>query len=274
VDVDLLVFDILNTFHHCWFLSWDHLMANTVSAQKAEDGKLSWVEFTPQFHSHLVKCAVALVPRPVRKVKRVLFVFILELLNREGNAAFFELQKGSRKANNAQKEKWCLTWKRSRAAKRERDREATKVADVPIHMRSCQGCRRHFTSQKTASWHKCPNSKVVREPVEAAEIKVSQPRRSARLGKPTATITPLAPIARPSRPPHRRLMPAVTGDSRDNPIWSAEDLTTPTQLGTFLAQEEQFEAQNSCMGGGWEPSVGSRKRPRVMSPGFDRSTTF
>jgi hypothetical protein len=148
------------------------------------------------------------------------------------------------------------------------------VAKVPTRLRSCQGCGRNFASRKTASWHKCPNSKVVREPVEAAEIKVSRPRRSARLGKPTATITPLAPIAGPSRPPHRRLVPTVTGDSQDNPIWSAEDLTTPTQLGAFLVQEEQFEARNSCAGGGREPSVGSRKRPWVMSPGFDRSTTF
>jgi hypothetical protein len=46
-----------------------------------------------------------------------MFVFILELLNREGHLAFFDLQKGGCKANNAQKEKWCLAWKRSRAAK-------------------------------------------------------------------------------------------------------------------------------------------------------------
>jgi hypothetical protein len=195
VDVDLSVFDILNIFRRRWYLSQDHLTANTVSAQKAEDGKISWVEFTPHFHSHLVKCAVALVPRPVRKVKQVMFVFILELLNGEGDSAFFELQKGGRKANNAQKEKRRLAQKRSRAAKQEWDREAAKVANVPTRLRSCQGCGRNFMSRKTASRHKCPHSKVVREPVEAAEIKVSRPRRSARLGKPTATITPLAPIA-------------------------------------------------------------------------------
>jgi hypothetical protein len=150
-------------------------MANTISGQKVEDGKLSWVEFTPHFHLHLVKCGVALVPCPVRKVKRVLFVFILELLNGEGNTAFFELQKGSRKANNAQKEKQRLAQKRSHAAKREREHEATKVAGVPIRKRSCLGCRSHFTSWKMALRHKCPNSKVVCKPVEAAEIKVSRP---------------------------------------------------------------------------------------------------
>jgi hypothetical protein len=81
LDVDLLVFDIQNIFRRRWFLSWANLLANVISAQKAEDGNISWVEFTPQFHLHLVKCAVALVPRPLIKVKKVMFVFILELLN-------------------------------------------------------------------------------------------------------------------------------------------------------------------------------------------------
>ena len=95
--VDLSVFDVLNIFHRRWFLSRANLLTNIISAQKAEDGKISWVEFTPPFHSHLVKCAVALVPHhacPVPLVKRVMFVFILELLNQEGHLAFFELQKG------------------------------------------------------------------------------------------------------------------------------------------------------------------------------------
>jgi hypothetical protein len=112
-DVEPSIFDILNIFHCQWFLSRAHLLTNVISAQKAEDGKISWVEFTPQFHSHLVKCAVALVPHPIKKVKLVMFGFILELLNGEGHMAFFELQKGSCKANNAQKEKRRLAWKRS-----------------------------------------------------------------------------------------------------------------------------------------------------------------
>ena len=32
------VFDVLNVFHSCWFLNRDHLIANVLSAQKAEDG--------------------------------------------------------------------------------------------------------------------------------------------------------------------------------------------------------------------------------------------
>ncbi|KAH9952339.1 hypothetical protein BGW80DRAFT_1470427 [Lactifluus volemus] len=63
---ELSVFDIHNTFHRRWFLSRDHLMANVISAQKAKDGKISWVEFTPPYHAHLVK-APASRPRPRRR---------------------------------------------------------------------------------------------------------------------------------------------------------------------------------------------------------------
>jgi hypothetical protein len=64
---ELSVFDIHNIFRRRWFLSRAHLLTNVISAQKDEDGNISWVEFTPQYHSHLVKCAVALVPHPVHQ---------------------------------------------------------------------------------------------------------------------------------------------------------------------------------------------------------------
>jgi hypothetical protein len=38
----LSVFDIHNTFQHCWFLSQDH---NAILAQKAKNRKKIWVEF-------------------------------------------------------------------------------------------------------------------------------------------------------------------------------------------------------------------------------------
>jgi hypothetical protein len=69
-------------------------MANVSLARKAEDGKKKLVEFTSQFHAHLVKCAIALVSHPIYKVKQVMYGFILELLNREGPQAFFNLTKG------------------------------------------------------------------------------------------------------------------------------------------------------------------------------------
>ena len=36
--VEPSVFDVLNIFRSCWFLNRDHLIANVLSAQKAEDG--------------------------------------------------------------------------------------------------------------------------------------------------------------------------------------------------------------------------------------------
>jgi predicted RNA-binding Zn-ribbon protein involved in translation (DUF1610 family) len=211
-DVELLVFDIHNIFHRHWFLSRDHLLTNVISTQKAEDGNISWIEFTPQYHSHLVKCAVALVPHPVAKVKKVMFVYILELLNWEGHVAFFELQKGGRKANNAQKEKRRLAQKRSCASKRERDREAAKAAKLLVCERQCVACGQKFASRKTASKHKCPNSKVEHVRREAASGKASQATPAAMADKPPATPTPHAPTA----PSNNISLPAVTGDLQDN----------------------------------------------------------
>jgi hypothetical protein len=73
--MELSMFDILNVFQCHWFLSMDHLRAQALLAQKANDRKFFWVEFTPQFHAHLVKCAVALVPWLMLKVKKVMFAF-------------------------------------------------------------------------------------------------------------------------------------------------------------------------------------------------------
>ena len=211
-SVDLSVFDILNIFRRRWFLLRTNLLANAISAQKAEDGNISWAEFTPQYHSHLVKCAVALVPHPVLTVKRVMFVYALELLNGKGNLAFFDLQVGGRKANNAQKEKRRLARKRSRASKREREREAAKAAKLPPRERQCVACGRKFNSRKTARKHKCPKAKVVRVTEEAASRKVSQPPPLARQDKPAAPPTPRTPTP----PPNRNVMPAVTGDLQDH----------------------------------------------------------
>ena len=207
-DVDLSVFDILNIFHRSWFLSRANLLVNTISAQKAEDGKISWVEFTPPFHSHLVKCAVALVPHPVHVVKRVMFVFILELLNGTGHSAFFDLQKGGRKANNAQREKRRLARKRSRAAKRERDREAAKVAKLPARERQCGGCGRKFNSRKTAGRHKCSVTKGASVGEEAAVGLATQATSPARVNTPPATIT----LHTPSDPSNSTPLLTVTGD--------------------------------------------------------------
>ena len=209
-NVDLSVFDILNIFRRHWFLSRANLLANAISAQKAEDGNISWVEFTPQYHSHLVKCAVALVPHPVHMVKKVMFVYVLELLNGKGNLAFFDLQLGGHKANNAQKEKRRLARKRSRASKREREREAAKAANQTPCERQCVACGRKFNSRKTARKHKCPKSKVVRISEKGAKEQVSQTPPPARLDKPPPPPAPPAPTA----PTHSNPLPVVTEGSR------------------------------------------------------------
>ena len=208
--VDLSVFNILNIFHCRWFLSRaNNLLANAISAQKAEDGNIFWVEFSPPFHSHLVKCAVALVPHPVHVVKRVMFVFILELLNGDSTSAFFNLQKGSCKANNAQKEKKCLAWKQSCTAKCEWDHKAVKAAKLPMREWQCEVCGCKFNSRKTASKHKCSRPKGEDMRKEVGVVMATQAAPTSMLNKPTATIT----LHVPPTPSNSNPQPMVTGDS-------------------------------------------------------------
>ena len=83
------VFDVLNVFRRRWFLHRDHLIANVLSATKDDSGRLDWVDFQPSFHTHLVHKAVSLLPPlcPVAKGKRVMFVFLLEVLNEDSHGA-------------------------------------------------------------------------------------------------------------------------------------------------------------------------------------------
>jgi hypothetical protein len=157
---ELSVFNILNIFCHHWFLSVDHLRANALSAQKAESGKIFWIKFAPQFHSHLVKCTVALVPHPLLKVKKVMFVYILELLNQEGHQAFFDLMKGTRIATQVQKEKKHLAWKRTCTARRESWKATDEAAQGQPHWQ-CKLCGHKFTTCKAKKQHCCPISKEV-----------------------------------------------------------------------------------------------------------------
>jgi hypothetical protein len=185
---ELSVFDILNTFRCRWFVSTDHLRTAVLSAQKDEAGKIFWVEFTPHFHAHLVKCAVALVPHPLLKVKRVMFVYLLELLNGEGPQSFFDLSKGQKSATQAEKEKRRLAWRRNRASRRERRKAAEEAAEGRPH-RQCKSCGRKFSSRKAEKRHRCPISK------EASGKSGPEPGK----GKTKATPNPNKPG--PSRPP-------------------------------------------------------------------------
>jgi hypothetical protein len=121
-------------------------MANVISAQKAKNGKISWVKFTPPYHAHLVKCTVVLVPHPLQKVKKVMFTYVLDTLNGEAPKAFFNLTKGPSLASKAQKEKKHLAWKRNCTLRRER--WAAKEATAGKSQRACKKCRRKFASHK------------------------------------------------------------------------------------------------------------------------------
>src|SRR6267142_5862183 len=83
---ELSIFDILNIFWTRWFLHQNHLIANALFTQKDDEGHYTWVDFQPPFHTHLVQCARALLPPlcPVAKGKKVMFVFILEVLDGTG----------------------------------------------------------------------------------------------------------------------------------------------------------------------------------------------
>ena len=92
------VFDVLNLFRARWFLNRDHLLSLVVFAQKVDTGnEISWVEFTPQAHSHLVRQALALAPPsyPLALCKRVLFTFILEVINDQGTRSLASFVKTS-----------------------------------------------------------------------------------------------------------------------------------------------------------------------------------
>ena len=104
------IFDVLNIFRRRWFLNRDHLIANILSAQKDERGKISWVDFQPPFHTHLVRRALALLPAlcPVAKGKRCMFVFVLEVLDGDGpgpygSGSFFSIAKKSEKSRGSRR---------------------------------------------------------------------------------------------------------------------------------------------------------------------------
>jgi hypothetical protein len=98
---ELSLFDILNIFRARWLLNRDHLIANVLSAQKSETGQFVWVDFQPSFHTHLVQRARALLPPlcPMAKGKKVMFVFILEVLDgdRPQPRPFWEVPKKHRR---------------------------------------------------------------------------------------------------------------------------------------------------------------------------------
>jgi len=86
--------ELLNCIRHRMTVSRSHIIEHTTLALKDEAGSFSWVEFSPKFHSHLFKLAFSLLgklitPAAQKLYKKVIFVYILEILNQEGKEYFF-----------------------------------------------------------------------------------------------------------------------------------------------------------------------------------------
>ena len=86
----------------CWFLDKDWLVSFIVLAQRLKpDAPITWVEFVPKGHTHLVQCALKLVPPtrtlPIAKIKECMFTFILSVLNGPGSSlGFFTARKAGK----------------------------------------------------------------------------------------------------------------------------------------------------------------------------------
>ena len=113
------------TFRSCWFLDRDWLISFIASTQHAKpDAPITWVEFMPKGHTHLVRSALKLVPvskhLPFAKIKEVMFTFLLETLNTPSSSlGFFNARKAAKPR------------KRSCKHKLEGKQSATMAIDAP-----------------------------------------------------------------------------------------------------------------------------------------------
>jgi hypothetical protein len=137
-----------------------------VEAQTGLNGRMfTWVEFTPQFHSYLIRSALRLVSdrlvpegtRPpaglVKKVKKVLFVFLLELLSEGPRAGFFDPRPTLRARVKAMKtKKRREARKKTRAARMEKGKSAgsSEPVGTPEAPPSCKRPRVHSPTDKSS----------------------------------------------------------------------------------------------------------------------------
>lgn len=166
---EISVFDVLNTLRRRLFLSRAEVVQHATMATKGTADEIEWVEFLPEYHSHLVKRALVVADTgdraSLKQVKSAMFVYILEVLNGTSAETFFELKSGAAKENRANYEKKRLARKRARAAKRERERESKKVEKIPssqvpdgltkiCRRVQCTVCTKTFASRKRMSRHR------------------------------------------------------------------------------------------------------------------------
>ena len=116
-------------------ITHSHIIAQTTMAQKDQTGNFSWVEFKPEFHTHLVKWAFSLLSKPItpsaqQVLKKTIFIFILEILNQEREAEFFTLGHGGMRRNSTEQEKKWLACKHQHATKQEHTCKESEPPEV------------------------------------------------------------------------------------------------------------------------------------------------
>ena len=103
-------FELLNRLRRQLIVARTHIIAHTTLALKDEAGNYTWVEFEPKFRSHLFKCAFSLLgelitPAAQRMHKKAIFVYILEILNQEGEDTLFTSKHGHEKTARANRKR-------------------------------------------------------------------------------------------------------------------------------------------------------------------------
>ncbi|KAG1877407.1 hypothetical protein F4604DRAFT_619407 [Suillus subluteus] len=158
-----------------WFLKRSYLLEHITHATKIPSGEVSWITLDRSFHSQCVRTVFGLIPAESRvgvtndAVKMAMFDFLLGVLNGKSITDFFDHKKAEAGELRAAKTTKRLARKRSRAAKRERTREESKVVGAAAVLtkdgkgtkvagskaRACSSCLKTFTSRKTISKHSC-----------------------------------------------------------------------------------------------------------------------
>lgn len=180
------------------FVRASELLARVTVAAKDANGQISWVTLEPTYHSVLVKTAIEAVKASgsshcAASVKEALFTFLLVILNGRPQEKFFASKEVESKSNRANRERKRLARKRSRAAKRERDREAKllqrtrgvsdedKARTKPSgSTRTCTKCEKKFASRKKLSRHSCDPAKQANEALPTKQPGVVTDAKRAR----------------------------------------------------------------------------------------------
>ncbi|KAI9431696.1 hypothetical protein H4582DRAFT_2198849 [Lactarius indigo] len=206
ISEDLSVFDLLNIARRRYFISRDELISNITEASKDAFGLFDWVVLKKDYHSKVVSKFIwtlgdgkRLTPRSVEKIKKILFVFLLDVLNGVSVGDFFALKKGETLENRAKHEIKRMARKRARAAKRERVRMAQQDSRASNGLKArkqdrktCHHCGNTFESRNKRRKHECPGQKKSAPNKGEAVLMLSKP-----LSGPENTL-PMPPVTEPS----------------------------------------------------------------------------